>query len=105
MEIVLKRIGNETIPDPDPRLALVHQPFLLRNEFVHQRVEIFVMRKLDVPADVPEETLLITKRRRQAAGIIVRFQQLPVVVAELVKTPGGAEPSGAATKYENLHWY
>ena len=31
------------------------------------------------------------------------FQQMPIAVAELVKTPGGAKPSGAATKYENLH--
>ena len=104
MKIVLKWIWNETIPDPDPGLALVRQPFLFGNQFVHECVEVIVMRKLDVPANVPEKALLVAKRGRQTTGVIVRFQQLPIAVAELVKTPGGAEPSGAATKYENLHW-
>ena len=79
------------------------QPFLLRNEFAHQRVEVVVMGKLDVAADVPEKSVLVAKRRCQPAGVIVRFQQLPIAVAQLVKTPGGAEPSGAAAKYEYLH--
>jgi len=81
----------------------VREPLFFRNQFVHERVEIVVVRKLNVAADVPEKTLLVAKRRRQTAGVIIRFQQMPIAVAQLVKTPGGAEPSWAATKYENLH--
>src|SRR5581483_3371343 len=101
VEIVLERIWNKPIPDPDPGFAFMSQPILLRNELMHQRIEIFVVRKLDVTADVPEESFFIAKRRGQTAGVVVRLQQLPIGMAELVKTPGGAEPSGAATKYKN----
>src|SRR6266480_2659505 len=100
MQIVLERIRHEAIPDPDPGFTLVRQPFLFRNKFVHQRVEIIVMRKLNMPADVPEKSSFIPKRRRQTAGVIVRLEQMPLSATELVKTPGGAESSGAAAKYE-----
>src|SRR5207302_8259045 len=103
MQIVLKRIGNKTITNPDPGFPFVRQPTFFGNEFVHQPVEVVVMGELDVAADVPKKTLLVTKRRRETASVIVRFQQLPIAVPELVKTPGGAEASGAATKYEYLH--
>ena len=56
-----------------------------------------------VPADIPEKSVFVAKRRRQTAGVIVRFEQMPIVVAELVKTPGGAEPRGPATRDENVH--
>src|SRR5438132_2632323 len=103
VEIVLKWVRNEPVPDPNPRFAFVRQPFFFRDKFVHQRVKVLVMRKLDVPSDVPEKAVLVAKRSCQAARVIVRFQQLPVAVPQLVKTPGGAEPSWSATEYENLH--
>src|SRR5439155_13848999 len=103
MNVVLKRIRNKAIAEPDPGFALVGEPLFFRNQFVHERIEIVVVRKLNVPADVPKKTLLVTERRRQTSGVIVRFQQTPIALTQLVKTPGGAEPSGAATEDENLH--
>src|SRR6476659_2867643 len=74
MNIVLKWIWNKAIAQPDPGFALVRQPLFFWNQFVHERVEIVVVRKLNVPSDVPEKALFVPERRRQTAGVVIRFQ-------------------------------
>jgi hypothetical protein len=59
-DVVLEWIRNPAISHPDPRFSDVLDP-LLAESGLHQLVEILVMRKEDVTANVPGEPLRIDK--------------------------------------------
>ena len=101
VDVVLERVGDPAILDPDPRLALVLEP-ADGDRAIEHRVVVGVVRELDVAADVPGEALVVEEARRQAAGSRRRFEQQIVVSAELFESPRRAEAGRAGADDENL---
>jgi hypothetical protein len=54
VNVVLKRVRDEPLPQPDPGFAFVLPP-VAGHHLIHDRVEIRVVRELHVSADVPRE--------------------------------------------------
>ena len=77
--VVLERVGDEPIPHPDPRFALMMQPAVCAEKLHHGAVEVFIVRELHMAADVPGEAFVIEERRRQATWLRSSFDNLPVV--------------------------
>src|SRR5579871_4127894 len=99
-EVILKRIGHESAFHPYPRLALVVKPLLGEREF-HDLIEEFVVRELNVAADIPGEALLINKRPGEAAGLAFPLEKFEPLVVEPLEPEGGAETRRAPAKNQN----
>ena len=91
MQIELKRIGNKAATHPHPRFAVVVQPAVEAEEFVHQLVEHFVVAELDVTTKVPCESVLVDDGLRETTGEAPCFQHQPVADATLLEAPRRAE--------------
>ena len=66
LDVVLERVRHEPVFDPDPRFALMPEPAIFAQRLQHQVVEVFIMGKLNVAADVPSKAFLINEAFREA---------------------------------------
>src|SRR4051794_6000321 len=102
MNVVLERIGNETISDPDPRLALVVQP--LQPERIEHVVIVGVVAELHVAADIPGETLWIDEAGGESARAAAAIDQNMINMSELLQAVRGTESGGAGADDEDSAW-
>src|SRR5215470_12755533 len=101
MYIVLKRIWHEAIEHPYP--SLPHMLIVIAAQHVlYEIIEVTVMAEHDMPAMVPNKTVLIGEARRQSANMIVPFEHLPVLVAKLGQTICRAKPSWSRANNDDL---
>ena len=91
MQIELKRIGNKAATHPHPRFAVVVQPPVEAEKFVHQLVEHFVVAELDVATKVPCEAVLVDDGLGETTGKAACFQHQPVADATLLEALRRAE--------------
>jgi len=83
-DVMLKRIWHEALFQPYPGFAPMTQP-LVSEQGIHQAIEIRVMRKEDVTADIPRESERIGEGTGEAAGMGRRFGEKIVSEAQLPK--------------------
>jgi hypothetical protein len=102
VNVILQRVGNEPLAHPDPRFPLVVQPALRPQKLIHHAIEVFVMGKLDVPADVPGEALPVRERRGQPAGLRGCLQNEPVFGGKFIQPPCGPKPRGACAENQDV---
>jgi len=91
MQIQLERIWDKATANPDPRFAVVVQPPVHAEQVVHQLIEHLVVAELDVPAQIPCESVLVDDRLRKAASNVTGFQNEPVGDATLLESPRRAK--------------
>src|SRR6516162_10253561 len=98
-QIALKRIGHPGFAFDNPALAdaLV---YLVAQNLVDQSVEVRVVRKNDVTALIPDESVLIQVGSGVAADIVGLLVEDPIVVPQLVKPVSRAE-SGRSRSYDD----
>jgi len=82
VQIVLERIGNEAFFHPNPTFALVPDPSLSWEGEVHVLVELAVMRKLDVAAQIPGEAMRINMRGGETPRGVRRVDQEKIVASD-----------------------
>ena len=96
-EVVLKRIWDELIAQPDLGLAYMPKPCVGQSP-LHELVEVIVMRELDMAAEIPGEALVIDKRCGEPPGIRVGLENQEVGVPKLVQAICRAQPGAAGAK-------
>jgi len=96
-DVVLERVGHPGIGNADHSLALVLQ-VVLAQEVVQQAVEVVVMGKDHVAANIPGEALVVAETGREAAGMGVFFQDQVVRDAEFTQALGRAQAGGAGAE-------
>jgi hypothetical protein len=82
MDVVLQRVRDEPVANPDPRFAVVHVP-VGAHRLVHGTVEVVVVRELDVSADVPREPCGILEGGGEPAGPFAALEHREVPNSEL----------------------
>ena len=98
MQVVLEGIGDETVPDPDPALALVLDPAVRPQGLLHVAVERLVVRELDVAAQVPGKALFVDDGGGQAARMWLGLDEQAVGLAELSRRGRRPNPVGPAPR-------
>jgi hypothetical protein len=99
-DVVLKRIRDESIFDPNPAFALMMQPLIPQGRR-HQLVEISVVRKLNVPADVPGESTGIGERCSQSADFVGLIVDVKSLKPQFAQPPTGSQPRWAGAENHN----
>ena len=92
--VVLKRVGDKGVIQPDPRSALMMNK-TVRKKIIHQAINIMIVRMSYVYRKVPCETLVIAERSSESSKIGITIIKGIIVEALLLKSIGGAEPTRA----------
>lgn len=97
-DVVLDGIRNEAALHPSPGFALMGEPALGAEGALHELVEVTVVGKLDVSADVPGKALFVGETRGETARVVGLLENQEIGYAEFLETVGGAEAGGAGAE-------
>jgi len=101
MNIVLKRVWNESIEHPHP--SFPHMLIVVAAQhLLYEIIEVAIMAEHDVSAMIPDEAVLVSVARCQTANMVVALVDLPIFVPKLGEPICRTKPSGSCAYYENL---
>src|SRR5437588_12997402 len=74
---------------------------LAAHDGVHLRIEIRVMRELNMPPHIPSEARIVGKRGGQSPSVRGPFEQQPVRMAQFMQAPSRSESRWTRAQNEN----